>query len=185
MSNPGIYIIRNKVNGRGYVGKDYRLPKRVNQHLYGKTKGCHAIHAAVQKYGVEAFDVELIPYPGISREALCQVEKWKIKQLGTHFSNGGYNLTWGGEGPVKYQPKHPRRRVKRHRPDMRGENNPIHQMMRDGTAIVFDRRHQQRAGIRSGYARKMKYKIERREFYRQMAVLLYAMEIYVPQTKLF
>ena len=52
---------------------------------------------AIEKYGSENFEVEIIQYPNISREALCEVEKLKIKQLNTIAPNG-YNLTTGGQG---------------------------------------------------------------------------------------
>ena len=96
MKNPGIYILTNKVNGKQYVGLDSNLPCRVNDHLAGKSL-CPAILNAIRKYGSESFDVEIIPYTGISRESLCAVEKWKIFQLGT-MSPSGYNLTSGGDG---------------------------------------------------------------------------------------
>ena len=96
MSNPGIYILTNKVNGKQYVGMDSNLPRRSRTHLKGKEKGCKAIYNAIQKYGPAKFDVEIICYPGISWAALCEVEKWKIRQLGTF--EDGYNQTRGGDG---------------------------------------------------------------------------------------
>ena len=51
---------------------------------------------AIKKYGADAFDVELIPYPHISPEALRAVERWKIRQLNSY--SDGYNCTKGGEG---------------------------------------------------------------------------------------
>ena len=96
MKNPGIYILTSP-SGNQYVGRDSNLPKRIKEHLSGKSPRCRLIHRAIQKYGADTFDVEIIRYPGISDEALNAVEKWKIKQLQT-LSPKGYNLTEGGEG---------------------------------------------------------------------------------------
>ena len=97
MKNPGLYILTNTVNGKQYVGRDCYLPNRTKEHLKGKCSNCRSIHNAIKKYGADAFDVEIIQYPGISDEALNAVERWKIRQLHT-LSPGGYNLTEGGEG---------------------------------------------------------------------------------------
>ena len=94
----GIYILTNSVNGNCYVGKDVKLGSRAKRHLSLKTPGCRAIHRAIKKHGRNAFEVQLIPYPNISHDALCEVERWKIRQLGSHGSHGGYNLTFGGDG---------------------------------------------------------------------------------------
>ena len=94
MKNPGIYILTSP-SGKQYVGLDSNMPRRANMHLrsYG---GCRLIHRAIKKYGAENFSVEYIRYPGISREALNEVEKWKIAQLDTLAPNG-YNLRDGGD----------------------------------------------------------------------------------------
>ena len=102
MQNPGIYILENQVNGKKYVGKDRNLPNRSKDHLKGRCPNSPAIHAAIKKYGVENFSVEIIRYPGISHEALYAVEQWKISQLNTKSPNG-YNLTDGGAGIYGYR----------------------------------------------------------------------------------
>ena len=97
MKNPGIYILTSP-DRKTYVGKAINLQRRVREHLSLKTPNCKAVHRAIKKYGAENMRVETIHYPGISHEALCEVEKHKIIQLGSHKSEGGYNLTWGGDG---------------------------------------------------------------------------------------
>ena len=96
LENAGIYVLRCRPTGKYYVGKDVNLGKRVKQHLVLKEPNCPAIHAAIKKHGADAFDVELIPYPGISSEALKAIEKWKIRQLDSYCN--GYNRTEGGDG---------------------------------------------------------------------------------------
>ena len=97
MKNPGIYILTCKINGKQYVGLDSNLPKRSKAHLSKKEKACRIIHNAILKHGKENFDVQIIPYPGISKKALQEVEKFKIAYLNTQRPNG-YNITTGGEG---------------------------------------------------------------------------------------
>lgn len=96
MKNAGIYVLTCKVNGKQYVGKGHKLPQEARLKLAGKRPKCRLIHRAIQKYGAENFDLELIPYPNISKEALVAVERWKIKQYGSLAKNG-YNLKDGDE----------------------------------------------------------------------------------------
>ena len=103
MKNPGIYILTSP-SGNQYVGKDSNLPRRVRDHLSGKNLECPAVHNAIQKYGRDAFSVEIIQYPGISQEALNAVERWWIRRLQT-LDPGGYNLTEGGEGLFNPSPE--------------------------------------------------------------------------------
>lgn len=95
MKNPGIYILTSP-SGKSYVGLDANLPKRSREHLSGKSPQCPTIHHAIKKYGRDAFDVQTIAYPGISRDALCAVEVWYIAKHDAY--NTGYNETKGGEG---------------------------------------------------------------------------------------
>ena len=148
MKNPGIYILTNTVNGKQYVGRDSNLPKRTKEHLSGKSPQCRRIHRAIQKYGQDAFSVEIIRYPGISHEALNAIERWKIRQLQT-LSPGGCNLTGGGEGGKRSEEtcqkisesvskqvaegthhlldgEIQRRRVEDGTHNLLGKNNPVH-----------------------------------------------------------
>ena len=95
MKKSGIYILTSP-SGKSYVGRDCSLPKRVKEHLSGKSPQCPAIHAAIKKYGREVFTVEMIAYPGISHEALCAVEAWHIARHDSY--NNGYNESNGGAG---------------------------------------------------------------------------------------
>lgn len=98
MKNPGIYILTCKINGKKYVGLDSQLPKRINHHLNGHSN-CRYIQNALKKHGTNAFDIEIIQYPGISPKALSEIERITISKLNTLAPNG-YNLTTGGEKPT-------------------------------------------------------------------------------------
>ena len=154
MKNPGIYILTSP-SGKQYVGKDSNLPRRAKEHLSGKSPQCRRIHRAIQKYGQDAFSVEIIRYPGISHEALNAVERWKIRQLQT-LSPGGCNLTGGGEGGKRSEETRQkisesvskqvaegthhllggeiqRRCVEDGTHNLLGKNNPVHKRVADGT----------------------------------------------------
>ena len=132
--NAGIYALCNRENGSKYVGKDTELGRRAKRHLSLKCLECPDIHAAIKEYGADAFDVELIHYPNISHEALKAVEEWKIKQLGSHRSQGGYNRSWksGGVDSEKASEIN-RMRVANGTHNLLGENNPTHRRVADGT----------------------------------------------------
>lgn len=101
-----IYLLTNNVNGKRYVGKTRRrLEVRWAGHLGSARRSdsdmlvCRAIH----KHGAVSFertilwegDDEALP---VSDRELGEWEKYFIKELGTHVSLGGYNLTFGGDG---------------------------------------------------------------------------------------
>ena len=95
-----IYILTNGVNGKQYVGQSIHDPLgsagRVKEHLSLRYKGCHVLHNALLKYGVESFEVEVIPYLGASQEALNAIEQWYIVKEKT-LTPDGYNISSGGK----------------------------------------------------------------------------------------
>lgn len=87
----GIYVW--KLNGvPKYVGKGVDVHQRMNRN-HGDNK---ALGLAISKYGFDAFEKEVICYCEIGE--LNQLEERYIRELHTHRSENGYNLTWGGDG---------------------------------------------------------------------------------------
>lgn len=89
-----IYLITNLLNGKQYVGKTrYTLAHRFTQHCNNNYNTY--IHNAIQKYGRENFKIEQI--------CTCddcywrELEQFYIKKFHTHYTEGGYNITWGGD----------------------------------------------------------------------------------------
>ena len=94
-----IYLVRNLVNGKGYVGQTTKsLRIRFNEHKYLANHGSTcAFHKALRKYGIENFEIKEI----VSCDSLLldDLEKHYIKFFGTYAPSGhGYNLTEGGDG---------------------------------------------------------------------------------------
>ena len=71
----GIYLIRNIVNGKLYVGQSFNIEHRLKGHFRELRKGCHSnkhLQRAFRKYGEDAFEIF------IAKE--CRVEeltKWE------------------------------------------------------------------------------------------------------------
>jgi group I intron endonuclease len=94
-----IYLIRNLVNGKGYVGKTEKtVSLRFSQHkTQSKIGSTYALHAAMRKYGVHNFSI--IEIASCESCLLSELETHFIKIHETYAPLGkGYNLTLGGEG---------------------------------------------------------------------------------------
>lgn len=99
-----IYKATNLINNKKYVGKTIKtLEDRKYEHIYKANKGdCYTsyFHNALKLYGIENFKWEV----------LCEcddvlilniMETMKIIVEHSHVSDGGYNMTWGGDGLPK------------------------------------------------------------------------------------
>lgn len=99
-----IYVHTNKINGKKYVGLTSSPdPNRRwgNGKGYGKKQP--VFHAAIQKYGWENFDHEVL-LTGLTRYMACKMESYYIEKLETFIGehpDKGYNMTKGGEGADK------------------------------------------------------------------------------------
>jgi len=54
---------------------------------------------AWEKYGAENFEITTITECKI--EELHELEKYYIKELHSHMSEWGYNISWGGDSPMR------------------------------------------------------------------------------------
>lgn len=96
-----VYLIRNRVNGKVYVGKTERsLSRRWQNHVWTarqKKSLNWPLYNAIRKYGAEAFTIEPIGEAS-SAAQLNDLEKSYIALLGSLDPAIGYNRTAGGDG---------------------------------------------------------------------------------------
>lgn len=92
MSYGIVYLALSRTSGKGYVGQTTQdIQARWRSHRYGR---CHALRAAIQKYGADDFD--LVPLAlADDASSLDRLEQDWIEKLNT-ISPGGYNLKEGG-----------------------------------------------------------------------------------------
>lgn len=92
-----IYLVTNLINGKQYVGKTQKsYLERFNEHVNAYKYGYRQyLTCSIHKYGVENFKVELIKK--VKNDEWDYWEKYYIKEYHTHYTEGGYNVTWGGD----------------------------------------------------------------------------------------
>ena len=93
-----VYAHINKINGKMYIGVTSTDPQKRWGYKGCKYKGCLKFHSAIQKYGWDSFDHEIIASK-LTKEEACNMETLLIAKLDT--INNGYNLEPGGvdQGP--------------------------------------------------------------------------------------
>ena len=108
-----VYKATNKLNGKSYIGQTtYTIKHRKKDHLSAaRTRSDNSVfHKAIRKYGSTVFVWEILSYCK-NKSELDLLEAKFIKFYKSHVSNGGYNLTYGGEGMCGYQPSHKTRSI--------------------------------------------------------------------------
>jgi group I intron endonuclease len=95
-----IYRITNLINGKIYIGQTVKsMSKRWSEHVYYVGIKTTALYAALYKYGIDNFSVEII-CSAIKPEYLNELERYFIKHYNC-MSPNGYNLTSGGDSAFK------------------------------------------------------------------------------------
>ena len=96
-----IYLVRNLVDGRCYVGQTMqRLQRRWKGHLQSARDGAKTrLAEAMNEFGADRFVVESLGV-GLNRGDLNRLEAKWITKLKTMWPNG-YNSTKGGSGNIK------------------------------------------------------------------------------------
>jgi group I intron endonuclease len=98
-----IYKVTNKIDGKCYIGQTIgALEKRKRGHKtrYRNKQNIY-FYNALNKHGWDNFEWEVIEECS-SKEEMNEMEFHYIKQYDS-FGNGGYNLSWGGEGKFGYE----------------------------------------------------------------------------------
>lgn len=113
----GIYLIRNKINNKVYVGQSINIEKRWRDHKVRKDDS--AIHQAIQKYGVENFEFKVLQE--CTRDELNDLEVFYIEKYKS-FGKNGYNLNKGGNSCPKDFTK---TRIERIKSSCKGRKSPM------------------------------------------------------------
>lgn len=88
MSYGIIYLYRNKINSKCYVGQTtYDKPRDHRRSKY-------PLGRAIQKYGLDNFEVSVVEHCN-DQDELNDVEAYYVKHYRSLYP-GGYNLTTGG-----------------------------------------------------------------------------------------
>lgn len=96
----GIYLIKNLVNGKIYIGKSKDINRRIKEHKrrsnskMDKFKN-HRLYNAISKYGIESFNFEVLEE--CEEKLLDKKEREYIKRFKSFDKRVGYNNTEGGE----------------------------------------------------------------------------------------
>ena len=95
-----IYIIKNKLNDKVYIGQTTtNIKTRFNQHCKNSTlKSRHyKLYNAIKKYGKDKFYIEILEQ-GVDINKLDEREIYYIEKYNSYLK--GYNSTKGGDGRV-------------------------------------------------------------------------------------
>lgn len=102
----GIYAIKNKINGKMYIGMTTDFKDRIEKHLWALRNNKHhsiKLQRAFNKYGEDNFDYYVLEEMKESTSnQLAEKERDYIKKYDTY--NNGYNCSLGGEGHEGYTP---------------------------------------------------------------------------------
>jgi group I intron endonuclease len=101
LHRPGVYLVVNTANGKGYVGISNNVYRRYNEH-WGRRGMAPILVKAIAKYGLESFVFVPLAYsvnPG-DTDHLPEIEAEFITALKT-YGNHGYNVqrASGAVGP--------------------------------------------------------------------------------------
>ena len=96
--NGFIYIIRNTVNSKVYIGQtSTSVKQRWQEHLRHAQYGTQIINRAMKKYGIDKFYIETLEICDIS--LLDYREMYYIELYGSTNKSKGYNVSIGGNVP--------------------------------------------------------------------------------------
>lgn len=97
---PVIYCIRNKNNGKIYIGQTIRFRKRLTEHRISLLNNRHCslyLQKAFNKYGINNFEVEILEL--CSKKELYDREVYWIEKLNSTNKDIGYNYLVRASSP--------------------------------------------------------------------------------------
>lgn len=115
-----IYILTSP-SGKKYVGQTTSLKKRFNSYKNGGKVAQIKLYRAIEKYGWDNFNKEILDFYNLSQEELDNLEIKYIKELDSF--NNGYNCTIGGLGKRMHYTEEERKLAKLYREAKYRNNN--------------------------------------------------------------
>lgn len=93
-----IYLFKNKLNQKCYVGQAMDIERRYKEHIYySNNNPIQPIHKALAKYGVENFEFKVLEFlPNCDKKQIDEKEQYYIHKYQAYTK--GYNCSLGGEG---------------------------------------------------------------------------------------
>lgn len=100
----GIYIYRNKINQKVYIGQSTNIERRIKEHnsrAFQVNSGDYNsnLSKAIRKYGLDNFEISTIT--SCSKEELDNLEIYYINYYQSYLKEKGYNMTLGGNSNGK------------------------------------------------------------------------------------
>lgn len=128
----GVYLIVNKRTGQKYAGGSIDIERRIKEHI-NRPNNSSYIDNAIQKYGFDSFDWQVIEELPADWEIIGDREKYWISFYNTFEDPENYNLTKGGEGISGWRhPEETRKKISesfkgtRHTPEARKKISENH-----------------------------------------------------------
>jgi len=123
----GIYCFENLIDGKKYIGQAQNITTRKRVHLNLLKTNNHKenkyLLSAWKKYGKQNFKFWVVEKCPI--ELLNEREIHWIKKLHSHFTEKGYNFSWGGEAPMRglNHSEKTKKKMSESSPRLSGENH--------------------------------------------------------------
>src|SRR6266404_2350216 len=98
-----VYVIRNQVDGKGYVGKTFDPESRWYRHKRLAATGADTyLYRAMRKHGADSFTFAVVESCGANEALAFEREQYWVKALFTR-APVGYNMSDGGEGQTGFK----------------------------------------------------------------------------------
>ena len=95
-----IYLHRNKINGKVYIGQTCQKPEKRWNYGHGY-KNCPRFYSAIVSYGWSNFE-HIILEDNLTSDEANEKEQYYIKKYNSRNPDLGYNLTEGGSSLSEY-----------------------------------------------------------------------------------
>lgn len=90
-----IYLVRNLINGKAYIGETTDFNSRVEKYKTLQCKGQRKLYNALKKYGVNNFSYDIIDKATCKEDLDC-LEDFHIERFRSRENEYGYNIKSGG-----------------------------------------------------------------------------------------